>query len=135
MSEPTPQAMKIARRKILDFEALNGLQLGNESWRIISEMVAEIENIYHVKYAHEGGKPQIMTTEILKRWIKAMDVPIMNDIFQTDAPNIFYATFAMLLEPEHKQQLSALGLDVIYPNSPLRNRYMLKWNTPPDDES
>lgn len=103
--------------------------------RTIDEFVSFITTPFHNQYAHEGGKPQIMTPDILKRWIAALDVPIITDIYQTNAPNVFYATFAMSLFPDDKAQIEALGIDVIYPNSPLRNRYMLKWQPPKDDES
>lgn len=46
MREPSPQAMKIAHRRILDLEVLGGIQFGDESWKIISEMIAEIETLY-----------------------------------------------------------------------------------------
>lgn len=99
----------------------------------VTALEAEIERL-HNQYAHEGGKPQIMTTDIARKWFRAIDVPIMTDIFQTSVPNVFYATFALMLSPEHKMQIKALGFEVIYPDSPLRNRYMLKWLTPPNDE-
>ncbi len=88
----------------------------------------------HERYAHEGGKPQIMTVDILKRWVASIDVPIMTDIYQTNVPNVFYATFALRLWPEHFTQLKALNIEVIDPNIDLRNRYMLKWLTPKNDE-
>jgi hypothetical protein len=86
------------------------------------------------RYAHEGGKPQVMTMDILKRWIAYLDVPTMTDIYQTNIPNIFYASFAAPLYAEHKNQLVAIDVTVTdTPNGP-RNRYMLKWNAPADDE-
>jgi len=88
----------------------------------------------HGKYGHEGGIPQVMTKDILTKWIRAIDVPIMTDVYQISAPNVFYATFALPLSSEHKAQITALGFEVIYPDSPLRNRYMLKWQTPKNDE-
>lgn len=102
--------------------------------RTIDEFVSFITMPLHNRYAHEGGKPQVMTADILKRWIAALDVPIMTDIYQTNAPNVFYATFALPLYPDDKAQIQALGIEVIYPNSPLRNRYMLKWQPPRNDE-
>lgn len=89
----------------------------------------------HAQYAHEGGKPQIMTVDILKRWIAAIDVPIMTDIYQTNAPNVFYATFALPLQSEHFSQLRALNIQAIDPHSTLRNRYMLKWQPPRNEEA
>lgn len=84
-----------------------------------------------VERARKAEQPQIMTADILKRWVAAIDVPIMTDIYQTTVPNVFYATFALRLEPEHYTQLKALNVEVIDTNGPLRNRYMLKWQTPP----
>lgn len=86
------------------------------------------------RYAHEGGKPQIMTADILKKWLAALEIPTMTDIYQTNAPNVFYATFSRSLFPDDKAQIQALGIEVIFPNSPLRNRYMLKWQPPRNDE-
>lgn len=88
----------------------------------------------HERYTHEGGVPQVMTSDTLKRWIAAIDVPIMTDIYQTTAPNVFYASFSLRLESEHYAQLKALNIDVVDPHSALRNRYMLKWQTPTNDE-
>ncbi len=89
----------------------------------------------HNQYAHEGGKPQIMTIEIAKSWLSAIDIPICTDIYQTKVPNVFYASFSLPLNAEHRLQISgALGFDVIDTDSPLPNRYMLKWRTPPNDE-
>lgn len=111
------------------------VQDGAISWdRTIDEFVSFVTLPLHDKYAHEGGKPQIMTTDILKKWIASIDIPIMTDIFQTAVPNVFYATFALPLYPEHKQQMGALNLEVTEPIGSLRNRYMLKWLTPPNDE-
>lgn len=107
-------------------------------WLIIllverDELKTQIQRL-HEQYAHEGGKPQIMTADILKRWLGALDIPMVTDIYQTNAPNVFYATFAKSLFPDDKAQIQALGIEVIFPNSTLRNRYMLKWQTPPNDE-
>ena len=102
--------------------------------RTVDEFVSFITTPLHNRYAHEGGIPQTMTTDILKRWIAAIDVPIVTDIYQTNAPNVFYATFALPLYAEHFAQLRALNIEAIDPNSSLRNRYMLKWRTPPNDE-
>jgi hypothetical protein len=88
----------------------------------------------HEKYAHEGGKPQIMTIEILRRWLSALDIPIVTDVYQTNAPNVFYATFALPLYEEHYKQIRALDIEIIDPNSRLRNRYMLTWRPPRNDE-
>lgn len=108
---------------------------GAINWRqTVAEFVGFITQGLHDKYAHEGGKPQIMTADILKQWIASIDVPIMTDIYQTKVPNVFYATFALPLYEEHYAQLRALGIEVTYPNSTLRNRYMLKWLTPQNDE-
>lgn len=86
------------------------------------------------QYAHEGGKPQVMTADILKRWLAALEIPSMTDIYQTNTPNVFYATFSKSLFPHDKAQIQALGIEVIFPDSPLRNRYMLKWQPPRNDE-
>lgn len=139
--EPMPKTMKLARRMVTEIEVLNKIMLGPESWEIIKKYIAAIDEHYlqllekaEQRYAHEGGIPQVMTTDILKRWVAAIDVPIMTDIFQTAAPNVFYATFALRLEPGHYTQLKALNVEVVDTNGPLRNRYMLKWQTPPNDE-
>lgn len=95
---------------------------------------SETEKSLHSRYAHEGGTPQVMTIEIAREWIKAIDVPIMTDIYQTGVPNVFYATFSLPLMPEHKMQIEALGFAIIDPNSRLRNRWMMKWTPPRNDE-
>lgn len=87
------------------------------------------------RYAHEPVNPQVMTADILKRWLAALEIPTMTDIYQTNAPNVFYATFARSLFPDDKAQIQALGVEVIFPDSPLRNRYMLKWQPPRNDEA
>lgn len=79
-------------------------------------------------------KPQVMSAEILSQWIAALDVPAVNDIYQTSAPNIFYATFALPLYAEEINQLSAIDVSVTETRNGPRNRYMLKWNSPLDDE-
>lgn len=89
----------------------------------------------HNQYAHEGGKPQVMTIEIARQWIRAIDVPSMTDIYQTNVPNVFYATFGLPLRSEHIIQIEALGFVVVDPNSQLRNRWMLKWMPPRSDEA
>lgn len=99
----------------------------------VRTLLSEIDRL-HAQYAHEGGKPQIMTESILKKWIATIDVPKMIDIYQTSAPNVFYASFDLPLYPEHRSQLRALNVEVVDTNSTLRNRYMLKWRTPPNDE-
>src|SRR3990167_5858541 len=79
-------------------------------------------------------KAQVMTTDILKRWIASLDVPTMTDIYQTNAPNIFYASFALPLYAEHRNQFSAIDVSITDTTNGPRNRYMLKWNVPSDDE-
>lgn len=139
----------IEKRTRVAQEEIVGLADGSRKWRMcipvhptdsdrvlmsLVDDVLALVSLARTLEVHEGGKPQVMTADILKRWISSIDVPIMTDIYQTNAPNVFYATFALLLSPEHKAQMRALDLDVIYPDSPLRNRYMLKWNPPRDDE-
>lgn len=130
-------------------EEITGLADGSRKWRMcvpvqptdsdqvlmsLADDVLALVSLARTLEVHEGGKPQVMTADILKRWIASIDVPIMTDIYQTNAPNVFYATFAQLLSPEHKLQMKALSIEAIYPNSPLRNRYMLVWSPPKDDE-
>lgn len=80
------------------------------------------------------GRSRIMPVDILKRWIAALEVPTMTDIYQTNIQNVFYATFGAPLHAEHKHSMAAVGIEVTDPNSALRNRYMLKWTATPDDE-
>lgn len=87
------------------------------------------------RYAHEGGRPQVLNVDILKTWLRSIDIPIVTDIYQTAVPNVFYASFGLRLEPEHEAQIQALGVKVEYPNSSLRNRYMLIWKPPQNDET
>ncbi len=115
-------------------EVIFGVRVHNAINTLIEQYQQELME-RDQKYAHEGGKPQIMTTDILKRWIKAIDVPIMTDIYQTHAPNVFYGSFALPLYAEHRAQLRALNIEVIDTNGPLRNRYMLKWQPPRNDEA
>lgn len=96
-------------------------------------LLAEVRRL-HNQYAHEGGNPQVLTIEIARQWIAAIDVPPMTDIYQTSVPNVFYATFSLPLLPEHIVQIEALGFRVKNPNSVLGNRWMLKWIPPKNDE-
>jgi len=98
-----------------------------------SQAQRKIEEL-HNQYAHEGGKPQIMTVDILKKWFDAIDVPRLIDVYQTNVPNVFYATFRDVVYPEHRAQINALAFDITEARGTLRNRYMLKWRTPPNDE-
>lgn len=107
--------------------------LANHIHAILKEQKVEIDAL-HDKYAHEGGKPQIMTVEIARAWFSAIEIPSISDMYQTSVPNVFYATFGDRLLPEHIMQIKALGFDVIDPNSRLRNRWMLKWLPPRNDE-
>lgn len=100
---------------------------------VLEEDRREIQAL-HDQYAHEGGKPQVMTTEVLTRWLAAIEIPTCNDLFKTSAPNVFYATFALPLYGEHFAQLRALGIEAVDPRSQLRNRYMLTWQPPRNDE-
>lgn len=88
----------------------------------------------HEQYAHEGGKPQIMTIDILKKWFASIDVPRITDVFQTATPNVFYVSFNDVIYPEHHTQIGFLGFDIIEARGSLHNRYMVKWRTPPNDE-
>ena len=95
-----------------------------------------IEKLYEkltTQYAHEGGTPQVMTQDILADWLKALSVPMAFDIYHAGV-NVFYVGFSRTLYPDDIRQIEALGFTVVYANSQLRNRYMLKWNTPKDDE-
>lgn len=100
---------------------------------VLEEHNAEIQRL-HDNYAHEGGKPQLMTTDILKRWLAAIAIPICNDLYKTNVPNVFYATFALPLYSEHFAQLRALNIEAVDPHSQLRNQYMLTWQPPRNDE-
>ena len=99
----------------------------------LNEIKAQVQRL-HDQYAHEGGRPQILTAEILQTWLRALDIPSVNELYQTSAPKVFYATFGLPLRSEHVAQMGGLNIEVIDPNSALRNRYMLKWQPPRNDE-
>lgn len=139
LSRPAHHITNDVLRRIEAICHENGVEIAfgvrvHNAVNVLVEQYQQLLTENHERYAHEGGKPQIMTTDILKRWVAAIDVPIMTDIYQTAVPNVFYATFALRLEPEHRTQLKALSIEVVDPNSPLRNRYMLKWQTSSNDE-
>jgi len=87
------------------------------------------------KYTHEGGIPQIMTVDILKRWIAALNVAKLKDIYNPGIPNVFYATFWEAPRDGYMTQFRALNVEIT-PMTGLHehNSYMLKWSPPPDDE-
>lgn len=87
------------------------------------------------KYSHEGGSPQVMTDPILKQWLASLSVPLVLDVYQTSTTNVFYVSFSRALHADDKAQIEALGFTVVYANSPLRNRYMMKWTVARNDES
>lgn len=85
-------------------------------------------------YSSKGKQPQTMTIDLLKSWFASIDVPSVVDVFQTKIPNVFYVTFALALYTEEQSQLEALQFTVSEVRNGPRNRYMLKWNAPSDDE-
>lgn len=99
---------------------------------VVRSLLDEIDAL-HDKYAHEGGTPQVMTQNILAEWLKALSVPMAFDIYHAGV-NVFYVGFSRTLYPDDIRQIEALGFTVVYANSTLRNRYMLKWNPAKDDE-
>lgn len=108
----------------------------NEIRRIVYELLDEIENL-HNRYAHEGGRPQILTMDILIEWVQALDVPTMENIYpERHIVNVFTADFSAPLEARHIRQMEALELRVIDTEYPQvgRGRYMLKWKPPAADE-
>lgn len=89
----------------------------------------------HDKYAHEGGKPQVLSKYVLLTWLAALNIPGVLDSTATGIPNVFYVTFANCLTGSEEQQIGALGFTLTYVGAALvRGQYMLKWNTPKDDE-
>lgn len=84
----------------------------------------------------EGGKPQIMTREVLRKWIEvgAWNSPIrVTDVFES-AQNYFYVSLDRVLSPNEAVALSAFNLDVT-PSPPLSNRYRVIYRPPKDDEA
>lgn len=104
--------------------------------RVVNELLDEIDHL-HNRYAHEGGQPQVLTVDVLIEWVRALDVPTMENVYGVRAiPNVFTADFAAPLETRHCRQFEVLGLAVVdteYPQ-PGRGQYMLKWTPPPVDE-
>lgn len=74
-----------------------------------------------------------MTPDILERWIDALDVPRLTDVYQTQQPNYFYVSFDRPLSPADIDKLAALGFTVKR-TPPLRNRYSVVWQASEDDE-
>ena len=108
----------------------------NEISRVVNGLLDEIEQL-HNRYAHEGGKPQLLTLETLIAWIEALAVPTMENVYTIRTiPNAFTADFASPLEARHCRQMQMLGLKVVDTEYPEigRGRYMLLWQPPSAEE-
>lgn len=90
----------------------------------------------HDRYAHEGGMPQVLSKYTLLTWLAALNIPRLVDSTATGIPNVFYVTFASKLTSSEERQIAALGLVLVHQEDQhLRGHYMLKWQTPRNDEA
>lgn len=96
-------------------------------------MFMAIENMTETGLNSEPASRQVMDAATLRNWLLALDIPNVTDIFQPNAPNLFYVSFHKTLFPDDYRKIKALGLDAI--STDIRARYMVRWNPPQDEES
>jgi hypothetical protein len=96
-------------------------------------MFMAIQNLTDTGLNSEPASRQVMDVATLRKWLLALDIPNVTDIFQPNAPNVFYVSFHKTLFPDDYRKIRALGLDAI--STDIRARYMVRWNPPKDEEA